>query len=766
MALTEQDIDSLLAEMDLDEKLSLVAGADAWHTVGIPRRGIPPIKVTDGPNGARGATFVGTTSACFPCGTALGATWDPELVQQVGAAIGQEARTKQARVLLAPTVNIHRHPLAGRNFECYSEDPFLSARMAVAYVRGVQSQGVAATVKHFVCNDSEFERMTISSEVGERALHEIYLPPFEAAIREAGAWAIMTAYNRINGTHACQNVELVHDLLKGEWGFDGLVMSDWWGTRSTVEAANAGLDLEMPGPAHHFGKRLGTAVDSGDVPESVIDDKVRRLLRLAVRTKAFEDGAALPEERAVDREDHRALIHRAAVAATVLLKNDGILPLAPSGAKLIAVIGPNAQVLSVQGGGSARVEPHHGTSAVESIAAAAGDGVEVRFEPGCSIDRGTPVLARGINAGGSEGVAVEYFDNADFAGAPALSQHARRFEFRWLGRTLPKGLTGQFTLRATATFTPEGDGTHRFTLTSAGLSRLFVDGALLVDNWTQQTPGRSFYGQGSSEVGGEVRLTAGQGCEVVLEYQSPAAATIPGVTVGLGRPEVAGQMERAVALAAAADAVVVVAGSNPGWESEGADRLSLHLPGAQDELIERVAAANARTVVVVNAGSPVAMPWADRVGAVLQLWYPGQEGGDALADVLFGAAEPGGRLPTTFPVRVEDAPSHLTYPGEAGTVSYGEGIFVGYRGYERRKRGAAVPVRARADVHDVRVWRRRGGPNGAPRGRVADRVGHRAKRRHAPRVGGRTGLRPGRRIGAASAGEGTQGLRACHARSG
>jgi beta-glucosidase len=669
----------------------LVAGADAWHTSAIPRLGIPAIKVTDGPNGARGATFVGTTSACFPCGTALGATWDPELVQEVGAAIGEEARTKQARVLLAPTVNIHRHPLAGRNFECYSEDPFLSSRLAVAFVRGVQSQSVAATVKHFVCNDSEFERMTISSEVGERALREIYLPPFDAAVHEGGAWAVMTAYNRINGTHACQNVELVHDLLKEEWGFDGLVISDWWGTRSTVAAANAGLDLEMPGPAHHFGSRLLTSVDSGDVSEAVVDDKVRRLLRLAVRTGAFEDVAGLAEEQALDRTDHRALIRRASAAATVLLTNDGILPLDRGQLELVAIIGPNADVLSVQGGGSARVEPHHSTSVVDALKETVGPGVEVRFEPGCRIDRGTPVLARGITDDGLAGARAEYFDNADFADAPAVVQHVRRVEFRWLGQTLPKGLTGQFTLRATATFTPEASGAHHFTLTSAGLSRLLVDRVLLVDNWTEQRPGRSFYGQGSAEVGNDIELEAGRRYEVTLEYQSPIAATIPGVIVGCRRPQAADLVERAVALAAEADVVVLVAGSNAEWESEGSDRVNMQLPGAQDELIERVAAANARTVVVVNAGSPVSMPWAERVAAILQLWYPGQEGGEAVADVLFGAVEPGGRLPTTFPFRVEDVPSHLTYPGEAGAVSYGEGIFVGHRGFDRRAVPALFP---------------------------------------------------------------------------
>ncbi len=692
----EARIAELLGLLTLDEKVALAAGSDAWHTTAIQRLGIPAIKVTDGPNGARGASFGGTTSACFPCGTALGATWDPELVREVGAALGQEARTKRARVLLAPTLNIHRHPLAGRNFECPSEDPYLSARIAVAYVSGVQSQGVAATVKHFVCNDSEHERMTISSEVSERALREIYLPPFEAAAREGGAWAAMSGYNRINGTYACDHAELLLGLLKGEWGFDGLVMSDWWGTKSTAPAANAGLDLEMPGPARYFGERLREAVASGEVEETVVDDKVRRLLRLALRTGALTDPPEGPEE-SIDDPARRVLIRRAAAASMVLLRNEGsVLPLDPRGSGLLAVIGPNADDLSAQGGGSARVEPPHVVSAFEGLAAAAGPGMEVRFEPGCRIHRRTPTLSRGLSAAGASGpvagASVEYFNNPDFEGGAVLRQVAPRLQLRWMGDFAPGLITGQFTVRASATFTAAESGAHRLTLASSGLSRLFLDGELLIDNWTEQTPGRSsVMGGGSTEVGAGREFVAGEARSIVVEYQSPVNRGIPGIIVGCLPPASSGLIERAVDLAARAYAVVIVAGSNPEWESEGFDRASMDLPGDQDELIRRVAAANPRTVVVINAGSPVSMPWANDVAAIVQAWYPGQEGGDAIADVLFGGSEPGGRLPTTFPVRVEDSPSDLTFPGEAGQVSYGEGIFVGYRGYDRKRLAPRFP---------------------------------------------------------------------------
>ena len=688
------DIEALIAQLTLEEKVLLCAGADTWRTAAIPRLGIPAIKVTDGPNGARGAGFTGTTSACFPCGTALGATWDPELVREVGAALGEEARSKGARVLLAPTLNIHRHPLAGRNFECPSEDPSLAAAYAKAYVEGVQSRGVAATAKHFVCNDQEYQRMTISAEVGERALREIYLPPFEAAVREAGAWALMTAYNRINGIYASEHAALLRGLLEGEWGFDGLVMSDWGGTHSAAEAANAGLDLEMPGPAVWFGERLREAVASGQVAESVLDEKVRRLLRLAVRTGAFDDPEE-PPERSVDDPAHRALIRRAARDGMVLLRNDGVLPLDPTRAGLIAVIGPNGDTLTALGGGSARVEPHHLVQPLDAIRERVAGAAEVRFEPGCRIDRGTPPLGRGLTtagpAGPVPGATVEYFDNPDFAGEPVLTHTAPRLQLTWLGQFHGGRISGQFSVRARGTFTPEESGVHRFTLTSAGLSRLLLDGELLVDNWTQQTRGTTFFGRGSAEVGASIELRAGEPHELVVEFQSRPRAGIAGVNAGCLPPEPPDLMERAVALAARAETVVVVAGLTAEWESEGFDRASMALPGRQDELIRRVAAAHPRTIVVINAGSPVSMPWAEDVAAVLQAWYPGQEGGDAIADVLFGAVDPGGRLPTSFPYRVEDCTADLTYPGDAGSVVYGEGMFVGYRGYDRRKLAPRYP---------------------------------------------------------------------------
>jgi beta-glucosidase len=353
----KETIEELLSQMTIEEKVSMLAGSAMWYTTPVKRLGIPAIKVTDGPNGARGGgSFAGgLTSACFPVSIALAATWNTELVERVGQALGEEAKTKGAHILLAPTVNIHRSPLGGRNFECYSEDPYLSARMAVAYVKGVQSQNVGTAIKHYVCNDSEFQRNTISSEVGERALREIYLPPFKAAVQEAHTWAVMAAYNKVNGTYASENTYLLTDILRKEWGFEGLVMSDWWGTKSTAASLNAGLDLEMPGPPVWRGEKLLQAFRAGEVDEATIDRSVRRLLGIIIKSGAFEEPEPRPE-RAVDKPEHRALARRAAAEGMVLLKNDrNLLPLSTDKVKSLAIIGPNAKVARIMGGGSSRV---------------------------------------------------------------------------------------------------------------------------------------------------------------------------------------------------------------------------------------------------------------------------------------------------------------------------------------------------------------------------------------------------------------------------
>ena len=701
-------VESLLAQMTLEEKTSLTAGADLWHTQPIPRLGIPALVLSDGPSGARGTSLAeGPSSASFPCGTALAATWNTELVERVGAAIAEDARTKFANVLLGPTMNLHRTPLGGRNFECYSEDPHLSARTAVAFIRGLQSRGVAACAKHFAANDSEFERMSISSEVGERALRELYLAPFEASVREAGAWSVMSAYNKLHGVYAGEHPWLLREVLKSEWGFDGLVVSDWFGTHSTADAANAGLDLEMPGPGIHLGAKLVDAVRKAEVDETVLDDSVRRLLRVAHRTGAL-DGLHSGPERAIDRPEHRALARRAAAEAIVLLTNSAAaLPLDPARLRRIAVIGPNAAHSVVQGGGSARVRPHYVVSALDGIRARAGAGVAVDFAPGCTSHKTTPALGAHLLDGA---LRVEYWNGPAAEGEPALVREARDAYFTWLGVFAKEIDPKAFRVRLRGRITPRESGAYTFSLVSAGKSRLFIDGVLEVDSWTAPRPGEAFFGLGSAEVTADVELQAGRTVELTVEYSNEGRPMLGGLKVGCLPAIPPDLLERAVACATGADAAIVVVGLNDEWESEGHDRADLELPGRQVELIERVAAANPRTIVVVNAGAPIAMEWLARVSAVVQLWYPGQECGNALADVLFGDVNPSGRLPQTWPRRIEDTPAFLHYPGENGRVVYGEGLFMGYRYYDAKQVEPRFPFGhglsyTRFDYTDLRLAR-------------------------------------------------------------
>jgi beta-glucosidase len=671
-------IRDLLQAMTLEEQVTLLAGADFWTTVPVARLGIPAIKVSDGPNGARGGGSLvgGVRAAAFPVGIALAASFDPPLVEAIGAALAEEALSKGARVLLAPTVNIHRSPLNGRNFECYSEDPLLAAEIAVAFVKGVQSRGVAATIKHFAGNESEFERTTISSEIDERTLREIYLPPFEAAVRRAGVWAVMTAYNKVNGTFASEHPWLLTEVLRRQWGFDGLAMSDWFGSHSTAATVAAGLDLEMPGPTRDRGAKLVAAVGAGEVAEQAVRDSAGRVLRLIERVGAFDD-PAIPPERAIDRPEHRALIRRAGAGGCVLLKNDGVLPLDPAACGRLALIGPNAATARIMGGGSAQLNPHYSVSPLAGIRAALGDAATPGHEVGCTNYRLRPLLR--------ERVAVEFFAGPEPAGEVIHRAESAEGELIWLGAIAAGVDPERFAARLTSRFTPEASGEHQFGLVSAGRSRLLVDGRPVVDAWERWRPGRNYFGEGNDEAIGTLELEAGRTCEIMVEYAANPnrALGIKAVRIGVAKPLGDDAIARAVELARAAEVALLFVGLNGEWDTEGLDRPGIELPGRQDELVERVAAASPRTVVVLQSGGPVALPWLDGVGAVLQAWYPGQECGNAIADVLFGKADPGGRLPQTFPVRLEDNPAFPNYPGAHGKVRYEEGVFVGYRHYDR-----------------------------------------------------------------------------------
>lgn len=685
---TSDPIEHLLSQLTVEEKVALLGGADAWHTVAVPRLGIPALKVSDGPNGARGGDFVGGVSAAaFPAGTVLASTWNTPLVERVGQALAEETKSKGAQVLLGPTVNIHRSPLGGRNFESFSEDPYLAARMTVAYINGLQSQGIGATVKHYIGNEEEFERYSISSEVDERTMREIYLPPFQAAVREAQTWAIMASYNLVNGVAVSESPYYLHDILRDEWGWDGLVMSDWFmSVKSTAAAVNAGLDLEMPGPPLWRGAKLLQAVQNGEVAESTLDESVRRLLVLLQKAGKFDQPEAQPEQ-AIDQPEHRALIRETAGEGLVLLKNaGGALPLAADTLKSVAIIGPNAQEARIMGGGSATVNAHYRVTPYDGVVSKLGAGVTVGFEQGCLIHKMLPLADPSSffagQTGTNPGLEVAYFNGPAPTGPVAHTAQTPGTELAWFG-PLPDGVNAaQFAVRATGRLVPSQDGLYLLSLVSAGLSRLYLDGQEVIDNWTNQKAGGTYFGMGSSEVVYEAALRGGQEYTLTVEFSKNPTLMLSALRLGVMPRPAADLIARAAALAARSDVALVFAGLSSEWDSEGFDRADLDLPGGQNELIAQVAAANPNTIVVLNAGSAVTMPWLDQVAAVLFAWYPGQEAGNAIADVLFGEVNPSGKLPQTFPVRLEDNPTYGNFPGENGKVYYGERLFAGYRYYD------------------------------------------------------------------------------------
>jgi len=677
-------IDDLISQMTLDEKISMLAGADLWHSVAVPRLGIPQFKVTDGPNGARGAWgSMSTPSVATPVGIALGATWNPELVEKVGNVLADEVKAKGAHILLAPTVNIHRTPIAGRNFECYSEDPFLSGMIASAYIKGIQDQGVGACIKHFIANEQEFERFSMSSEVDERTLREIYLEPFRIAIRNSNPWAVMSSYNRINGVYACEYDHSLLEILKGEWEYDGIVMSDWFGTYDEGVPAG-GLELEMPGPARWMAAEVvKKALESGTLTQERLNDKVRRLLGVLEKAGLFENPVLNPE-KGENKPEHRAIIREAGQEAIVLLKNNGILPLT-NATKTIAMIGPYARTAQILGGGSSSVTPHYSISPFDGVNNPEGKDVAVEATPGTFIHKtmATPAPETLSTADGRIGLNLNIFNGIEFSGPAVYTEVTPRVQHGWFDQSVPNANQESFSVRMEGFLTPKESGKHSLALSGVGWSKLYLDDKLIVDHSSDSDMGK--------EVAVELELIGAKSYPIKVEYYWQGSPRWRSVMLSHQPPQISDPIAEAVALAKKSDVAVVIASLNGEWESEGFDRINMKLPGEQDELIRQVLAANPNTIVVLNVGSPVEMPWVDDVPAILQLWYDGQEQGNALADVLFGDVNPSGKLPTTFPVRLQDNPAYINYPGENGKVHYGEGIFVGYRYYDKKELAPLFP---------------------------------------------------------------------------
>lgn len=685
------DIPALVAELTLAEKVRLLTGRDLWSTGPAQRVGLRSMLLSDGPSGVRGARWdERDPSLNLPSATALSASWSPELAAEYAAVIAAEARRKGVDVVLGPTINLHRSPLGGRHFEAFSEDPLLTAHLAVAYVRGLQALGVGATPKHYVANDFETDRFTADVRVGERALRELYLRPFEDTVCRAGAWLVMSAYNSVNGATATEN-DLLESPLNDEWGFDGVVVSDWRAVRS-LEAARHAQDLEMPGPAGAWGEALEAAVAAGDIPEAAIDRKVERLLRLAERVGALGESvpAAVPP---VSEEQAAAFARRAGAMGMVLARNDGLLPLAPDSVTRIAVIGQNAAAARTQGGGSATVLPARVVSPLEGVRAAYPD-AEVSYCLGAVVREGIAELPASelVNpVTGEPGVRARFLDRD---GEEIWAEDRRATFLTWLGGDAPVARTARLALDAI--WTPGSSGRVRLGFAATGRAAVLADGALLVEADTRAAGtdvGSVLLGPPGAAA--ELEVTAGVPVTLSAWYERPPDNTrMNAMAFRLGAaPVTAGPEElirQAAEAAAAADAVVLVVGTSADVESEGFDRADLRLPGRQDDLARAVLAACPRTVVVVNSGAPVELPWREDAAAVLLGWFGGQEFGHALGDVLTGAAEPGGRLPTTWPAAMADVPV-LNVTPDGGVVRYDEGIHIGYRAWLRSGTVPAFP---------------------------------------------------------------------------
>ena len=674
-SLTTPEIDSransLLKQLTLEEKIDLIGGVNDFYIREIKHIGLPALKMADGPFGVRNygpSTTLG--------GIGLAATWDTELARRVGQTIGQDARARGVHFMLGPGVNIHRAPMCGRNFEYFGEDPFLASRTAVAYIEGMQSQGVSATIKHYMGNNQEFLRHDANSVIDERTMREIYLPTFEAAVKEAHVGAIMDSYNLVNGQHATQNGFINNDVAKKDWGFDGIIMSDWDSTYDGVAAANGGLDLEMPWGKFMNRGTLLPAVKSGKVSEATIDDKVRRILRTAIRFGWLDrDQTDLSVPLLNSQGDQVAL--ETARSGMVLLKNDGnLLPLDKTKIKSIAVIGPDAYPAQVVGGGSAGVRPFTAVSYLEGISKYLGKDATVFYE------RGLPTLGEMADAtsfatddGGKQaGLNLEIFNNPSLSGKSSVK---RVVEHVNTDRSLSAGGSqSELSARWTGYFRPSMAGDYLVFVHGPGEeggSRLYVDDKLVIDNWERVNARVSQIRMPLTASAHKIRL------EYFVHDNWGA-----GVQLGIIRPE---EMISATAktLASRADAVVIAVGFDADTESEGGDRGFQLLP-AQDELIQQIGAANKNCIVVVTSGGAVdAERWIDRVPALFQSWFPGQDGGTALAQLLFGDYSPSGKLPISWERRWEDSAVHDSYyPKDSGRkIVYSEGLFLGYRHFDK-----------------------------------------------------------------------------------
>ncbi|CAH6722521.1 putative probable beta-glucosidase I [[Candida] jaroonii] len=703
------DSEEILRQLTTEEKISLLCGYDNWHTYPIDRFDLPKVRFTDGPNGVRGTkAFNGSSAACFPCGTAMGSTFNKTLLIEAGQLMAIESKHKGAHVILGPTCNMQRGPLGGRGFESFSEDPYLSGLSSSSIIRGMQQENIAATIKHFVCNDLEHERKASDSILTERNLREIYLEPFRLAVKYSNPKCFMTSYTKVNGDRASQSKKLLKDILRDEWGWDGVVMSDWHGLYTAKTALENGLDLEMPGPTYYRQvKSIKHMVDSRELNVQDLDDRARNIINLIEYSKS----AGIPEDKLEDElnntEKTSETLRRIASESIVLLKNeDNILPLKRE--EKIAIIGPNAKICTFSGGGSAFLRPYYVTSPYESIVS------KLSYVPdysvGCYGFKTLPSLATQLinPVTGKKGYNMKFFLHpAEYGPVETREQfdelNLDQFYIFLQDYRHPKIKNDLYFIDIEGIFVPDETGEYIFGCTVLGTALLYVDNKLLVDNKTHQKKGTSFFNSGSVEVSNTIYLEKDAKYKIRLEFGSRPTFSAPDATVvdfggggginfgAIKKIDPDEEIEKAVKIAKNNDKVVLSIGLTHEWETEGSDRPNMELPLLTNKLVSSVLKANSNTVIVNQSGTPVEFPWLEDSKCLVQAWYGGNEAGNAIADVLFGDYNPSGRLPLTFPKKLKDNPTYLNFKTERGRVLYGEDIFMGYRYYEKMEKEVAFP---------------------------------------------------------------------------
>ncbi|KAH8651670.1 glycoside hydrolase superfamily [Ilyonectria robusta] len=679
--MTFQDLDSIIAQLTLAEKVGLLSGAGACSTASLERLNIPSLQIPKPPGYQ------------FPSATAMGATFDVDLLYRIGQLLGDEGIRKRVHVALAPTVCIQRSPLIGRGFEAFAEDPILSGTLAANYVNGIQDRNVGACIKHYMAHDQSTKATEDDVHMTHRTLREIHLMPFQVAMTKSKPWAIMTAYQMVNGLHVSEDPFLIQQVLRHEWKFDGLVMSDWWGTYSTSEAINAGLDLEMPGPSIWRGKQLMAAVECRKVSVQTVDAAVKNLLKLIRRTRAWES-----RDKGEDGNtaESRALLRKVTADSIVLLKNQSnVLPLERKASVKCGLIGEHFWNPGNCGGGSSEAVPFYINTPLDAFTEMLGD-ENIRYEQGCYTRRWTPLIQSGLYLPHSQepGLLLEWFrdDPSTVQGAPSLHSTTTRNTSMYFSQMAFENVPAAHFIRITSTFIPEKTCRYRFALSVCGKARLTINNEEIIELWKshpEKTDDTPCFNKLSMERFAELDIEEGQHYDLVIVMTNvlitPSGPPSPG-GVRLGGQELRDEDQAitdAVKLAREVDIPVILTGLSSDYEYEASDRKDLFLPGQENRMIELVCRANPNTVVIIQAGMPVQMPWIDHANTLVHVWLGGQETGHGITDVLFGDVNPSGRLSVTFPKRLEDTPAFLNFGKVDRQIVYGEGVFVGYRYYEK-----------------------------------------------------------------------------------